>query len=181
MAREARMLFGLYHFIRPGNISGQVDNFLEVYNRYDPTTLLVALDYEDAGVSLDDCAAWLGVVEDQIGKKPVIYSGHVLKEKLGDQVHPVLNGTNYPLWLAQYSSTPTLPAGWKQYWLWQYSDKGEVPGVDPPTDVNAGEKSRVTEFWSGSVDFVPTPETSDKYRQALEDIREIATRALEGE
>jgi GH25 family lysozyme M1 (1,4-beta-N-acetylmuramidase) len=36
---------------------------------------------------------------------------------------------DHPLWLARYASEPgTLPAGWKYYTLWQYSNKGSNPG-----------------------------------------------------
>lgn len=166
LARDAGLLFGLYHFIRPGNITGQVNNFLAVYTRYDPKSLLVALDYEDMGVSLSDCENWLRQVEAATGKKPVMYSGHVLKEKLGDVAHPVINGSMYPLWLAQYGSKAELPPGWKNYWLWQYTDKGTVAGVNPPTDLNAGEVDRVREFWAGVAEPVP-PQTSLDFSDAM--------------
>lgn len=147
LCREVGMLFGLYHFIRPGNITQQIDNFLEVYERYNRNDILLALDYEDAGVSLDDCVNWLKGVESSSGKKPVIYSGHVLKDMLKGNQHPTLNEGNYPLWLAQYGDKATLPPGWSKYWLWQYTDKGTVPGVTPPTDLNAGDASVVRAFW----------------------------------
>jgi lysozyme len=147
LCRDAGMLFGLYHFIRPGSITQQVDNFMDVYERYENRDVLIALDYEDTGVSLDDCVNWLLAVEGETKKKPVIYSGHVLKEKLGGKQHQTLNGGNYPLWLAQYGSNATLPPGWFRYWLWQYTDKGEVPGVTPPTDLNAGEIDVVRAYW----------------------------------
>lgn len=157
LAGEAGLLFGLYHFIRHGNVQGQVDNFLSVYRRYSPANLLVALDYEDAAVSLDECEEWLQKVANATGKTPVLYSGHVLKEKLGSKVHKTINQNNYPLWLAQYSSSPTLPKGWTSYWIWQYTDQGTIDGVTPPTDLNVGEVNEVIGFWQDERGPVPNP------------------------
>jgi lysozyme len=181
MAREAGMMFGLYHFIRPGSVEKQVANFVGVYNGFGRSDILVALDYEDMGVSLDMCEDWLDAVQLQLSKLPVIYSGHVLKEKLGRKAHPRLNGENFPLWLAQYSIRPTFPPGWKNALLWQYSEKGEVPGIIPPTDLNAGEEARVREFWGGELPGATPPASKEEiYRQALEDIRRRADEALGG-
>lgn len=36
----------------------------------------------------------------------------------------------FQLWVAHYGvAKPTLPWGWKTYWLWQYTDKGTCPGI----------------------------------------------------
>jgi hypothetical protein len=66
--------------------------------------------------------------------------------------------TKYRLWLAQYGPAAVLPPGWDRYWLWQYSDRGEVPGITPPTDVNAydGPVAELLAGWAGSA--VPKPE-----------------------
>jgi lysozyme len=42
------------------------------------------------------------------------------------------------LWLAQYiqSPTPKLPQGWKQFSLWQYTDKGKVLGINQACDMS---------------------------------------------
>jgi len=155
LARDAGLAFGLYHFIRPGNVSGQVDNFLSVVSRLGTDRTLLALDYEDSVVTLSECEQWLKQVEAKTQTRPVIYSGHVLKEMLKGQRHGVLNEDNYKLWLAQYASEAVLPIGWSKYWLWQYTDKGTVPGVEPPTDLNAGDVNEVLAYW-GKVE--PRPE-----------------------
>ena len=174
LAREANMMFGLYHFIRPDNISKQADNFMSVYKRYKRDDILIVLDYEDMDVSLDMCGEWLAGVEGRTGIIPVVYSGHVLKEKLGGKKHPVINGDTYPLWLAQYGLKAELPAGWDEYWLWQYTDKGTIAGVTPPTDLNTGDPVRIKEVWLGA----PPVNNEAKYKAALESIRKIADDAL---
>lgn len=158
LADDAGMLFGIYHFIRPGKIREQADNFLEVWHNLGEANMLLALDYEDSAVSLEDCIEWLDYVENVTGQRPVIYSGHVLKEKLRGVIHDVLNGANYLLWLAQYNSIFELPPGWSKYFLWQYTDKGEVAGVNPPTDLNTGDSTFVSANWfSKQENNVPTP------------------------
>ena len=151
----------------------------------DDKTLLAA-DHEDDGVSLDDLAEWMALVETAIGRRPVIYSGHVLKQQLQryGKVHPVLNQTNFKLWLAQYSSVPLLPAGWTEYFLWQYTDKGTVPGVTPPVDCNTLNDAVVFN-WSGApgkeneqpqLPGIPAPEnpwaTAEAYLDAMPQSRE---------
>lgn len=137
-AREAGLLWGAYHFLRPGSMEEQAEHFLSEA-RYDGETLL-AIDHEDAGVPLHDLESILDIITGQTGQRPVIYSGHVLKEQLGMVTvnHPL---GAYRLWLAHYSEEPTWPAAWERPWLWQYSETGNVPGVVPPTDENSYERT----------------------------------------
>jgi len=47
-----------------------------------------------------------------------------------------------PLWLASYprvfniNKLPKAPAGWKEWQIWQYTDKGIVKGIAQPVDLN---------------------------------------------
>ena len=40
---------------------------------------------------------------------------------------------HYPVWYADYTSTPTLPGGFA---MWQYTDSGQVHGITGPVDLN---------------------------------------------
>lgn len=158
LALDADLLWGVYHFIRPGKIAEQARHFLaQAKGVANPETIFV-LDYEDAGVSLDDCLQFLELVEVETGRTPIIYSGHVLKEKLGGK--PNANLARYPLWLAQYGPEAVLPPGWDNYWLWQFTDKGTVPGINPPTDCNAydGPTEQMVAEWRGEEAPEPAPE-----------------------
>ena len=151
LAADAGLLWGAYHFIRPGSNTDQIANFLNVCGALLDGSMLVALDYEDPDVSLDQVVDWMVEVERQVDRAPVLYSGHVLKDKLKGK--PDSRLTKYRLWLAQYSSTAALPPGWDKWWIWQYTDKGTCAGIDPPVDLNrfAGTKDQLTAEWSGSV------------------------------
>jgi len=161
LAKEAGMLWGVYHFIRPGNIEQQAEFFVgqaDALGVSDQSTLYV-LDYEDTGVSLDDALTFMRKVEQLTGGMPALYSGHVLKEALGGK--PNAEISQYRLWLAEYSSSPTLPPGFDEYWLWQFSESGSVPGIEPPVDVNAydGDQDLLRAEWvEGGVQPEPQPD-----------------------
>ena len=103
-AIAAGLLWGAYHFLRPGNMKDQAQYFVSKVGK---NLDLYAADHEDEGVSLDDLKTFLREVKRLTGKSPIIYSGHVLKEQLGDRHDSELS--QYRLWLAQYTSgTPSI-------------------------------------------------------------------------
>lgn len=117
------LLWGAYHFIRPGNIAAQASFFVDAA-KPDATTLL-ALDYEDKGVSLADVRTFLKAVREATGQRPKLYGGSVLKEKLGKKADPFI--ATHRLWMPQYGPKAVLPPGWNTYWLWQYTGDGIGP------------------------------------------------------
>lgn len=130
-ARTAGLLWGAYHFFRPGNVSAQVDWFIKSAGVDD--NMLLALDHEDGRCSSDMAKDFLSQLEAKTGIKPVLYSGNTIKEQLGNRVDPVLG--RYRLWLAQYSTKWATQRTWNQPWLWQFTGDGlgqkphEVDGI----------------------------------------------------
>jgi GH25 family lysozyme M1 (1,4-beta-N-acetylmuramidase) len=55
-----------------------------------------------------------------------------------------------PIWLANYSTTPPLPAGWSTWALWQYSSSGNVPGISGYTDLDQMNPAAVPLFAPGT-------------------------------
>src|SRR3954468_12510430 len=56
LADAAGLKFGVYHFVRPGNMKQQAEFFVNTANKLgldEDGELLYALDHEDLGVSLD--------------------------------------------------------------------------------------------------------------------------------
>lgn len=151
LARKIGLKWGLYHFIRPGNISAQVDFFLDSSIYASDEDTLFALDWEDPLVSPDDAYAFLRGVEQVTGYSPVLYTGGVAKELLAGEAHEGLS--KYRLWLAHYAEIPELPPGWDKFWAWQYTDQGELEGsgIAPPIDLNAyeGTAEELEADWSG--------------------------------
>src|SRR5262245_46844597 len=110
LAQEANLLWGLYHFVKAGSMADQVEHFLDAANDYSDENTLFALDWEVNDVSLDQAVDFMQTLEQRIGRSPVLYSGHVVKEALGGEPDPRIS--KYRLWLAQYASAPQLPPGW---------------------------------------------------------------------
>lgn len=157
LAQEAGLLWGLYHFVRAGDMAQQVDHFLSAAGPYSDEDTLFVLDWEVADVSLDDAIEFLDLLEQRTGRLPVLYSGHIVKDALAGGPDPRIN--KYPLWLCHYTTgTPVLPPGWDAYWAWQYTDQGSCPGVNSPVDLNAfdGTADQLRASWSGS-DAEPIP------------------------
>src|SRR5262245_30342994 len=157
-ARDAGLLWGAYHFLRPGNMSQQAEHFVSTVGDID----LYAADHEDSGVSLDDLKDFLKAVDDLTGKTCVVYSGHVIKEQVGSSSDPFL--ADHPLWLAQYSSSPSWPkAIWPKWWIWQHTDQGSCPGIKGATDLNYydGSPDELAADWMGEEVPPPAPEVAE--------------------
>lgn len=153
LAQDAGMLWGLYHFVRPGSMVDQAMFFVDKADELkvlDDNTMM-CLDWEDKGVSADDVLMFLTTVEELTNRSPVLYSGHVLKEDADTRL------TDFRLWLAHYANAPVLPNGWSTWWGWQYTDQGECLGVTPPTDMNAfnGTRDELIASWSGNGNIKP--------------------------
>ena len=56
----------------------------------------------------------------------------------------------YRLCLAQYGPKPVLQPSWTKYWLWQYSERGRLPGTDGLVDLNyfAGTSEQLKAEWA---------------------------------
>jgi lysozyme len=137
-----------------------------------------AADHEDAGVSLDDLKDFCAEVERLIGKPPIIYSGHLIKDQIGSGRDAEL--ARYPLWLNHWNSNPTWPtATWPTYWLWQYSDgqSGPLPhgcpGMRGDVDTNSydGVDDQLIAEWTGTA--VPTPGVARKLRRSRKAGRKV--------
>ena len=127
-AIKAGLLWGAFHWGTAAPVDDQVANFL-TQAKPDNNTL-VALDFEtDVGnqMTLDGARQFLGLIEQKLDRKAVLYSGDVAKTDLGSTVDAFFSG--HRLWLAQYGSNPTVQRSWNTYWLWQYSDGTPNPAV----------------------------------------------------
>ena len=126
-AADHGLLYGAYHFLRPGDPAAQADHFLEVVNSVDdPKDLLLALDHEDRNVPLANAKQFLARVQEQAGRRAVLYSGFLIKEQLGDGRDALL--AQHRLWLSHFSSNPVCPLNWEQPWIIQFTGDGKGPG-----------------------------------------------------
>lgn len=155
LAKDAGLLFGAYHFFRPASVADQVDFFLDVCEP--DGEMLLALDHEDENCDVKSVKRFLALLEEKSGRKPVLYSGHVIKEQLTNVVDRTLG--SYRLWHAQYGKSFSVNSSWKKPWLWQFTEKGDVPGIGGNVDVNsyADTPEQLAREWAG---MLPEPKAA---------------------
>jgi lysozyme len=154
-ARAANLLFGSYHFGTGEDGGEQAAFYLQTVGPQ--TGELLTLDFEGnnggPSMALEEARAFVTFIHDRIGKWPLLYTGHYLKDLIGSHPDPVLS--NCPLWLAQYGPTPVLPAGFAAWRLWQWTNG--VVGVNPQPVAGVGHCDRdrfndgsggLAAFWS---------------------------------
>src|SRR5258705_932267 len=90
------LLWGAYHFLRPGDMQAQAKFFVATAQP-DAKTLMAA-DHEDDRVSISDLEVFLEEVHVLTGQRPVLYSGNVIKEQVGVHMDEYL--AQHRLWLA---------------------------------------------------------------------------------
>ncbi|MCA1455915.1 glycoside hydrolase family 25 protein [Bradyrhizobium sp. BRP22] len=130
-ALAAGLSIATYFWLKPGEGRAQAEFYLSVV---DPVPgERVVIDYEEAGCSLDTLRdAVQALLDYDRDLKVTIYSGHLLKEQLGNGCDDFL-AEYTDLWLAHYTSSEddiSWPSGTYEEWaLWQYSETGEIPGI----------------------------------------------------
>ncbi|MCU1681576.1 MAG: lysozyme [Amycolatopsis sp.] len=138
----AGLIRGAYHFARPDVSDGasQANYFIAHGGGWsaDGKTLPGALDAEYNpygqtcyGLSPDAMTAWIkdfsGTYQAKTGRAPAIYTS-TSWWKLCTGNSPAFGATN-PLWVARYNTAVgELPAGWTTQSIWQFADKGTLPG-----------------------------------------------------
>jgi GH25 family lysozyme M1 (1,4-beta-N-acetylmuramidase) len=135
-ATAAGLLFGVYHFMRPGRIVEQAKWFLQNYRDLQAANpgvfIRIALDHETAGVSVDDVKQWLTIVHDATGQWPWLYSysafltDQFVAEKVANN-DPFFD--NIGLWIAAYNDHPHWPPNWERPVAHQYTGDGN--GLPP--------------------------------------------------
>lgn len=158
LAGEAGLLWGAYHFMRPGDPVAQADHFVDMAEP-DPQTLM-ALDHEDDKVPLADAIAFMRTVEGRTGRKMVLYSGFLIKAQIRKAASADRSFLSFRrLWLSHYSPNPYWPPCWQVPWLWQFTGDGVgprphfVPGMQDEMDINsyAGTADALAAEWAGEI------------------------------
>jgi lysozyme len=132
-ALDAGLAISTYHWLSPGSDpADQMDFYLSTI-KPSPGERVV-IDYEQDGCTISQLEKAVQTLMDHgSGLKITVYSGHLLKEQLGNSCNSFLQ-TNTDLWLAQYTSSEeniSWSEGTYEEWkLWQYKDTGTLPGID---------------------------------------------------
>ena len=127
-ATASGLLWGAYHFMSLEDPVKQAQHFLSTANPDDKT--LLALDWENipgtsTSPSAIDARAFLQEIEHLLGRKAVLYSGNVAKERIAGKDDYF---ASHKLWLCQYGPHWRTQASWKSPWLWQNNGDNSGPG-----------------------------------------------------
>lgn len=129
--KKSGLIAGAYHFARFQNKDQAIEE-ADFFKQNCPSNVdFVVLDFEQqcSGDMTDACLAFLDSIS-SIAPAVIYCNPSWIDEHLNSNI------TKYPLWIANYGvSTPKTPI-WGTYAIWQYSDNGQVDGIDGATDVD---------------------------------------------
>jgi GH25 family lysozyme M1 (1,4-beta-N-acetylmuramidase) len=138
-ARAAGLLRGAYQFFRPAqDPDAQADLMIRSVGRLGPGDLPPVIDIETAdGQSSATIVArarrWIERVRAGTGRDPIVYAA----AGFWDPLQGTAELGRQKLWVANYTtSCPFLPEDWSRWTFWQFTDRGSVPGIAGPADVN---------------------------------------------
>lgn len=135
-ARKYGILRGAYHFYRTSSPAKQQAELFISHVQLEEGDLPPVLDVEvkPEGISSEDfrqgILEWLARVEEHYGVKPVLYTYHSFRLQYMND--PVFN--LYPYWIAHYYVDSVRYSG--KWAFWQYSDRGELPGIKGQVDLD---------------------------------------------
>ena len=119
-AKVAGIPVGAYHFARPkvGNAEDEAKFFLaRALPKIGDLIPMLDLENNDAKLTRAQLTTWVGTFVNVLAKagfKTIIYTPFDLDDNFG-----------CPLWVARYNDSmlqPRIPAPWKQYDIWQFSN-----------------------------------------------------------
>lgn len=130
---------GAYHFFRSSkDPAQQARNFIEsvgtLYLGDLPPVLDVETIHRGCTKKLlnEKILKWLKIVEQEYHMKPIVYANaSFIKDNLSDEITD-----SYPIWVAHYGRSK--PA-WKDWHIWQVTDRAIVKGVPKPVDLDVME------------------------------------------
>lgn len=131
-ARDAGIKVGAYHFFScKSSAQAQATHFLNTIQQVE-LNLIPVIDVEvcnnyTPSQLVDSLYIMIHRVEEVYGLKPMLYTSESFYRHY---LHNHFEGC--PLWLAKYNRQAPIDLG-AEYLLWQFTDRGEVPGIEENT------------------------------------------------
>jgi len=176
-ASSAGMEVGAYHFARPdlgNNATDEARWFVSVAGNYiKPGYLRPVLDIEKGAKKPEDdlskwISEWMETVKRETGVEPLVYTSasYAAANKLDASL------ARYNLWVAHWTyDTGRSPATgfWDGWDFWQYSNKGEVPGIsgDVDLDLFIGSEEELSNYVITAGSLPPTVQAFQVTPQSL--------------
>jgi len=135
-AKASGFVVGAYHFYETNDKPiDQFNNFISIarltVGDFAPVVDIEKLHHNDHEGLVENLKEFLNKLELHYGAKPIIYTGLNFANKY---MHDF---SAYPLWLAEYQvDAITMPKGWSDWAFWQWSQSGQISGVNGDVDEN---------------------------------------------
>jgi lysozyme len=121
-----------YAFLTTDPPEEQARHFLDVAGA---AGIPAALDWETPDIAASVMETFGSLVRDATGRLPLAYYGLSPPDPVTAEI------AKWPRWFPEYAAQPKLPPwdgasdDWsKCWWLWQYTDKGHIPGITGNVD-----------------------------------------------
>lgn len=138
-AKTAGMAVSGYHFLHartPKEAATEAKLFIANVNTAGGFQLFdipPVVDIEVTYLTVESIRTWIDLVEQASGMKPIIYTNANYSDKY-------LTGPEFrdcKLWYAIYGNDhPADRNGWTEWTFFQYTDKGQIPGINSYVDLN---------------------------------------------
>lgn len=162
--RNVGVKTGAYHYAVPSTdlttADVQCDGFIDILQQaYGPGRygdLFPVIDIEaplDKSISTDALLDWVDRFrkrfERKTRRKMMLYTGAFFIDLYNNFYHTKKGFilADMPLWIAMYPELPSNPpfprdqGGWTRWRMWQFTETGTMPGVNPPVDLNYGPEN----------------------------------------
>jgi lysozyme len=130
---------GAYHFFSvTSDPEQQARHFLNYWKKEDmdlPPVLDVETSAETDAILINSMKKWLKIVENESGMRPIIYTSLSFYETKFQN-----DFKDYYFWIAAYSRRPECLKD-ERILHWQYSDNGDLPGINKKIDLNVSKIS----------------------------------------
>ena len=166
-AQTAGLKVAAYHFVYPlppqaGNPSRSPVAQAQMHAKAAGSVSVICCDLEwpteidwaKWGCSASQIGEWtleyLQAYENLTGIKPLVYT----YPDFARQVNLPASVGDYPLWIASYEPTPTIPAPWTNWEIWQDTGGGGKLPNGEPVDT---DKVRDLSLWQIAAPIAPVP------------------------
>lgn len=166
-ARDAGMRMGFYFYVTAQDVSeakAQAEYFASLISN-EPYDCRPAVDFEIfTGLTDEECIeialAFSETLANKTGETPLFYTDVDHVEYLwGDRL------TDYPLWVANYDvSEPESVGAWNSWVGFQYSDTGNVNGIDGNVDLDRFTSDVLLESSDTELPFIDVAQDNWYYK-----------------
>ena len=145
-AKAAGIPLGYYHFAKPtaGGGADEANFFInKALQVKPPADLIAVLDIEvnPNNLTAAQITKWIEdfytAMKAAGHQKLMLYS---YQPFFNQWLQPSSVLADTKLWLACYNPTPRIPKGWSNYDVWQYTQKGQIQGIQGSVDLNTCEQ-----------------------------------------